>query len=72
MLHQGLLPDVLAYNALISACEKATEPGRAVNVSATIPRPAMKPDLVSYTALVSACEKSQGIVTLARPCSAQL
>ena len=25
MLHQGLLPDVITYNALISACEKGEE-----------------------------------------------
>ena len=32
MLHQGLLPDVVTYNALISACEKGTLPQRATQL----------------------------------------
>ena len=33
MLHQGILPDVITYSALISACEKGALPQRALETS---------------------------------------
>ena len=33
MRQQGVVPDVITYNVLISACEKGKQPERALQVS---------------------------------------
>ena len=57
MLHHGVLPDAISYNALISACKKSTMPQRALQLFETAaPRPLSR--TVTYNSLISACEKS--------------
>ena len=57
MLHQGLLPDVITYNALISACEKGALPQRALQLLEAMLHQGLLPDGITYIALVSAYEK---------------
>jgi len=57
MLHQGLLPNVLTYSALISACEKGALPQRALELLETMRHQGLLPNVITYSALISACEK---------------
>ena len=57
MRDQGLLPDVITNNALISACEKGTLPQRALQLTETMWDQGLLPDVITYNALTSACEK---------------
>ena len=57
MLHQGLLPDVTTYNALISTCEKGTLPQRALQFLKAMLHQGLLPDVITYNALISACGK---------------
>ena len=57
MLHQGLNPDVITYNALIGACERGTLPQRALQLLEAMLHQGLLPDVVTYNALISACEK---------------
>ena len=47
MLRQALEPDMVTYNALISACGEGRELRRALDVRADMMRHALKPNLVS-------------------------
>ena len=57
MMRQALEPDMVTYNALISACGKGRELRRALDVCADMMHHALKPNLVSVKAVASACEK---------------
>ena len=57
MLHQSLLPAVITYNALISACEKGTLPQRTLPLLETMRDQGLLPDVITNNALISACEK---------------
>ena len=57
MLHQGLLPDGIPYDALISACGKGTQPQRALQLLEAMMHQGLLPDGITYSALVSACGK---------------
>ena len=57
MLHQGLLPDGIPYDALISACGKGTQPQRALQLLEAMMHHGLLPDGITYSALVSACGK---------------
>ena len=59
MRDQGLLPDVVTYNALISACEKGTLSPGALQLSETILHQGLLPDGLTYNALISACGMAQ-------------
>jgi pentatricopeptide repeat protein len=59
MQRQGVLPDVITYSALISACEKGKQPERALELFEAMQRQGVVPDVITYSALVSACEGSQ-------------
>merc|ERR1711920_888232 len=59
MLHQGLLPNVITYNALISACEKGALPQRALQFLETMLHQGLLPNVITYNALISACEKGK-------------
>ena len=48
MMRQALEPDMVTYNALISACGKGRELRRALDVCADMMRHALKPNLVSF------------------------
>ena len=55
MLPQGLLPDVITYCAVISACEKATLPQRALEIVEAMLHQGLLPKVITYSALISAC-----------------
>ena len=57
MLHQGLLPDVIIYNAWTSACRKGTLPQRALQLRESMLRQGLLPDAIIYNAWISACKK---------------
>ncbi len=57
MQRQGLVPDVITYNALISACEKGKQPERALELFEATQRQGLVPNVITYNALISACEK---------------
>ena len=59
MRHQGLLPDVITYNALISACEKGTLSQGALQLFETMLHHGLLPDGLTYNALISACGMAQ-------------
>ena len=75
MLRSALKPDIVSYNAVISACEKGEELLQAFDVCAAMMRQALEPDVVSYRALPSACETGKemlGHSTSAWRCCAKL
>ena len=47
MLRYALEPNMVTYNALISACGKGQELRRAVDVCAEMRRQALEPDMVT-------------------------
>ena len=47
MMRQALEPDMVTYNALISACGEGRELRRALDVCADMMHHALKPNLVS-------------------------
>jgi len=53
---QGLVPNVVTFNALISACEKALETVQALETLDAMLRSGAVPDMIVYNALVKACE----------------
>ena len=59
MQYKGLLPAVITYNALISACEKGTLPQRALQLLETMRDHGLLPNLITHNAATSACEKGQ-------------
>merc|ERR1712039_876525 len=70
MLHQGLLPNVVTYNALISACEKGALPQRALQLFETMLHQDLLPDVITYNALIQCFAATghiaAGLVALAR------
>jgi len=56
---EGVVPDVIAYNAVISACEKAKQPVKAMEFFERLKCGRIVPDVVTYNALISACEKGK-------------
>ena len=54
---RGLLLDVIAYNALASACGKGTQPQRALQLWEAMLHDGLLPAGSTYSALVSACGK---------------
>ena len=55
MKEAKLVPDVITYNAMISACEKCDSPDHALALFEEMKESAVKPDRISYNALISAC-----------------
>ena len=52
MLRQTVEPDIVSYNAVISACEKGQELRRAFGVCAEMLRQALAPNKDSYRAFL--------------------
>ena len=50
-------PDVISYSAAISACEKAAQCERALEILDEMKRRGVAPNVFSYSAAISACEK---------------
>ena len=57
MMRQGLLPGVITYNALISACEKGALPQRALELFGRMLNQGLLPNVITYFALVKDCER---------------
>ena len=57
MKQQGVVPDVITYSALISACEKGNQLEQALGFFEAIKQQGLVPNLITYSALISACEK---------------
>ena len=53
----GVDPDVITYNAAISACEKGWQWERALELLEEMKSSGIEPDVISYSAAISACEK---------------
>ena len=59
MQQEGLMPDVIAYSALISACEGAQSPKRAFQVFDGMQQQGLMPNVITNNAFItSACEKA--------------
>jgi len=50
MQQQGIVPNVITNNALISACEKGKQPERALEIFATMQQQGIVPDVITYSA----------------------
>ena len=59
MRKQNVVPDVITYNTLISACEKGKKTERALEIFDNMQQQGIVPDLITYNALISACEKGK-------------
>ena len=54
-----LEPNLITYNAAISACEKGKQPDKALELLEETQRKGMEPGSITYNAASSACEKSK-------------
>ncbi len=59
MERQGVVPNAITYNALLSAYEKGNEPKRALDVCAVMNQQGIVPTTITYSTLVSSCDKSK-------------
>ena len=59
MRDQGLVPDVITYSALISACAKGPTAERASELFQETRYQGRGPDVITYSALISAGAKGQ-------------
>ena len=50
-------PDVITYNAAISACEKGRQWKRALELLEEMANRGLEPNVITYSAAISACEK---------------
>ena len=57
MQRQGLMPDVISYNAGISACDKGGKWKHALLLLEDLRKKDATPDVTSYSAGISACGK---------------
>ena len=57
MQRQSVKPDVISYNAAISACEKGAQPEQAVQLLRAMQQQSVEPDVIRCSASISACEK---------------
>jgi len=56
---QGLNPDRIVYNALISACEKDSRCEKALQLFDDMQRKGIAPDVITYNTLISACRRGK-------------
>ena len=59
MKQQGVVPNVITYNALISACEKGKQPRRTIEILQAMQGQGLVPNVITYSALISACGKGK-------------
>ena len=59
MQHQGVVPDTITYNALISACAKGKQPEQALEPFKARQQQGVVSDTIAYSALISAREKGK-------------
>ena len=56
---KGLEPDVITCSAAISACEKAKQLRKALELLEEMRQKGLEPDVITYNAAISACEKNR-------------
>ena len=54
MRQKSLEPNVITYNAAISACEKAKQAEKALELLEEMRQGGLKPDVITYSAAISA------------------
>lgn len=57
MREEHIMPNVVTYSVLISACEKGRQADNALQLFGLMHRDGLVPDVIIYSALISACEK---------------
>ncbi len=57
MQRQSVEPDVISYNAAISACEKGAHSEQALQLRREMLRESVEPDVISYSSAIGACAK---------------
>ena len=55
MGQEGVAPDVITHNALVSSSEKCKQPEQALSVFQAMRRHVVAPDAITYCTLVSVC-----------------
>ena len=56
---RGLMPNVITYNAAISACEKGQTPQQSLHMLPKLPFRGLLRTVLTYNAAISASEKGQ-------------
>ena len=59
ILQKGMKPDVITYNAAISACGKAKQLGKALKLREVRYPNCLKPNGITYNAAISSYKKSR-------------
>ena len=59
MLRQGLLPDGITYDALVSTCEKGVLQQRALELLKVMLHQGLLPNVIPYSDLISACNQQR-------------
>ncbi len=54
-----MVPNIVTYSALISACGHGKQPERALEVFQAMQRQGMVPDIITDSAVIIACEKGK-------------
>ena len=52
---------MIMYSAAISACEKAKQSEKALELVEEMQQKGLEPDVITYNAAISACEKAKQI-----------
>ena len=58
MQRRGVQPDVITWNAAISACEKGAQWERALEMFEEMQRRGLQPDVITWNAVISSCQQS--------------
>lgn len=59
MQWQGVMPSLVTYAVLISACEKCMKPGLALQAFKAMQQQGVVPDVMIYSAAISVCSKGK-------------
>ena len=59
MRKHGLEPNIITYNAAISACENCKQDEKALELMADMRQHKLMPNIITYNAVISSCEKGQ-------------
>jgi pentatricopeptide repeat protein len=57
MRERGIEPEVITYNAAMTACGKASQWERALELLSEMRERGLEPDMITYSVAISACEK---------------
>ena len=59
MKQQEVVPNVITYNALISACEKGKQSEQALKIFGAMKQQGVVASIITYSASISSCEKGK-------------